>query len=44
MIQPDDEVYLDHILELECATLIQSYTRNGRDEFMQNALINDRSS
>jgi len=42
MIQPDDEVYLDHILE--CATLIQSYTRNGRDEFMQNALINDRSS
>ena len=34
-----DRVYLEHILE--CAALIQNYTRNGKGEFMTSALVQD---
>lgn len=35
----DDRVYLEHILE--CTALIQTYTRNGKTEFMANSLVQD---
>lgn len=35
MISEADRIYLEHILE--CTTLIQDYTRNGKAEFMANS-------
>lgn len=35
----DDQVYLTHIAE--CVALIQDYTRNGKEEFMESALVQD---
>lgn len=34
-----DRIYLDHILE--CTTLIQSYTKDGKDAFLSNVLVRD---
>ncbi len=34
-----NRVYLEHILE--CAALIQSYTRNGKAEFIANSMVQD---
>jgi uncharacterized protein with HEPN domain len=39
MTAHDDQIYLTHILE--CVALIQSYTRNGKGEFMGSALVQD---
>lgn len=39
MTSHDDRVYLKHILE--CAALIQNYTRNGKQEFMESSLVQD---
>jgi uncharacterized protein with HEPN domain len=35
----DDRLYLAHILE--CATLIQNYTQNGKTDFINSPLIQD---
>ena len=39
MTAHDDWVYLKHILE--CAALIEEYTRNGKQEFMESLLVQD---
>lgn len=39
MTAHDDQVYLKHILE--CAVLIQGYTRGGKVAFMGSALVQD---
>lgn len=39
MTAHDDRIYLEHILE--CAALIQDYTREGKAAFMGSALIQD---
>ncbi|PSN12933.1 hypothetical protein C7271_23040 [filamentous cyanobacterium CCP5] len=39
MTDHDDQVYLNHILE--CVSLIQDYTHNGKANFMESALIQD---
>ncbi|MDI9639096.1 DUF86 domain-containing protein [Geitlerinema splendidum] len=39
MTDERDRVYLEHILE--CTTLIQDYTRNGKAEFMESSLVRD---
>lgn len=39
MTAHDDRVYLAHILE--CVARIQDYTRNGKAEFMESALVQD---
>ncbi|MBR8829613.1 MAG: hypothetical protein N5P05_001437 [Chroococcopsis gigantea SAG 12.99] len=39
MTDHDDLVYLEHILE--CASLIQSYTINGKHEFMESTFVQD---
>ncbi|MBD2080608.1 HepT-like ribonuclease domain-containing protein [Leptolyngbya sp. FACHB-17] len=39
MISERDRVYIDHILE--CAALIQTYTRTGKADFIANSLIQD---
>lgn len=39
MTSHDDRVYLEHILE--CTALIQEYTRSGKTEFMERALVQD---
>ncbi len=35
----DNRIYLEHILD--CVTLIQDYTRNGKAAFMGSALVQD---
>jgi uncharacterized protein with HEPN domain len=39
MTAHDDQTYLKHILE--CVALIQGYTRHGKGEFMESALVQD---
>jgi uncharacterized protein with HEPN domain len=39
MITEEDRVYLGHILE--CISLIQDYTANGKEEFFNNSLVCD---
>ncbi|NJR38481.1 MAG: DUF86 domain-containing protein [Leptolyngbyaceae cyanobacterium CSU_1_4] len=39
MISKVDRVYLQHILD--CVSLIQNYTRNGKAEFIASALVQD---
>lgn len=39
MISDRDRVYLGHILD--CTTLIQTYTRTGKADFMANSLVQD---
>lgn len=39
MITEEDRVYLAHILE--CISLIQDYTINGKEEFLNNSLVCD---
>ncbi|MCW6038781.1 DUF86 domain-containing protein [Spirulina subsalsa FACHB-351] len=39
MTAHDDQIYLKHILE--CVALIRAYTRNGKGEFMESALVQD---
>lgn len=39
MISERDRVYLGHILD--CTTLIQTYTRTGKADFMANSLVQD---
>ena len=39
MSDEKDQIYLDHILE--CISLIQTYTQNGRASFWASAMMQD---
>lgn len=39
MTGEENRIYLEHILE--CTALIQTYTRNGKAEFMTSSLVQD---